>query len=290
MNITTESKKYSGKYFSPNDIECIKQLLITNPKANRAALSRLVCEQFKWFKMDGNLKEMSCRVAMINMERDKLIILPKPLHKKYPCHAHKKQTSKGNPGQPVNCAVSELSNLQIQPVERDNSGLWNELIERYHYLGYQPLSGAQIRYFVYSNEQLIALLSFGASAWTTAPRDQFIGWRKSQRESRLHQVINNARFLILPWIKVPHLASKILSMAARRVQADWLERYHYQPVLLETFVEVERFKGTCYKAANWQCLGTTTGRGKKGGHQASLPVKSVWIYPLNKHFKKILCA
>lgn len=227
---------------------------------------------------------------MISMERDKLITLPKPRHKKHSCHAYKKRTSKGDPGQAINCRITELTHLQIQPVERDKSALWNELIERYHYLGYKPLSGAQIRYFVYANDQPIALLSFGASAWTTAPRDQFIGWQKSQRESKLHQIINNARFLILPWIQVPHLASKLLSMAAKRVQADWLERYHYQPVLLETFVEVKRFKGTCYKAANWQCLGTTTGRGKKGGNQASLPVKSVWIYPLNKHFKKILCA
>lgn len=289
MSTITDQKKYSGKWFSPNDIEQIKQTISNNPQASRALLSRLVCQEFNWKKIDGNLKEMSCRVAMLSMERDDLIRLPEPLYKKHPCKHFKKRTSQGEPGQPVNCLITELSDLQFEIVDRHTSALWNELIDRYHYLGYKPLSGAQLRYFVYSNNQPVALLSFGASAWTTAPRDQFIGWQKSQRESQLHRVINNARFLILPWIKVPHLASKLLSMTAKRVQADWLERYHYKPVLLETFVEVERFKGICYKAANWQCLGTTTGRGKKGASNANIGIKSVWVYPLTRHFKKILC-
>ena len=227
---------------------------------------------------------------MLSMERDNLIHLPKPLYKKKPCKHFKKRTSQGEPSHPINCPITELMDLQFEVVDRHTSALWNELIDRYHYLGYKPLSGAQLRYFIYSNKQPVALLSFGASAWTTAPRDQFIGWQKSQRESQLHHVINNARFLILPWIKVPHLASKLLSMAAKRVQVDWLERYHYKPVLLETFVEVERFKGICYKAANWQCLGTTTGRGKKGDNKANIGIKSVWVYPLTRNFKKILCA
>jgi hypothetical protein len=290
MSIIIDQKKYSGKWFSPNDIEQIKQTISNNPLASRALLSQLVCQKLNWKKIDGNLKEMSCRVAMLSMERDNLIHLPEPLYKKQPCKQFKKRTSLGEPGQPVNCPITKLSDLQFKIVERHTSALWNELIDRYHYLGYKPLSGAQIRYFVYSNNQPVALLSFGASAWTTAPRDKFIGWTHSQRKEQLHYVINNARFLILPWVRVPHLASKLLSMAARRVQTDWLERYHYQPVLLETFVAVEQFKGTCYKAANWQCLGTTTGRGKKGSHKANIGIKSVWVYPLTRHFKKVLCA
>jgi len=290
MNTLTEPKKYSGKCFTPDDIARINQLISDHPKAHRAALSRLVCQAFNWKKINGELKEMSCRVAMLAMARDNIILLPEPRGKKYPCKVNKKRTPQGEPGQPVHCAVTELNDLTFQIVDQTHSALWNELIDRYHYLGYTPLSGAQLRYFVYSNNQPVALLSFGASAWTTAPRDQFIGWKKEQRESRLHQVINNARFLILPWIRVPHLASKLLSMAAKRVQADWLERYHYQPVLLETFVATEHFKGTCYKAANWQYLGTTTGRGKKGDKKTNIGIKSVWVYPLTRHFKKILCA
>ncbi len=290
MNTITEPKKNSGKWFTPDDIEQIKQIIIDHPKAHRAALSSLVCQAFNGNKINGDLKEMSYRVDMLGMDRDNLIRRPLPLRKKLPCNVTRKRTPDGEPGSPIHCAITELNNLQFQIVSQTNSALWYELIDRYHYLGYTPLSGAQLRYFVYTNDQPVALLSFGASAWTTAPRDQYIGWKKSQRESKLHQIINNARFLILPWIQIPHLASKLLSMAAKRVQGDWLERYHYQPVLLETFVEVKRFKGTCYKAANWECLCTTTGRGKKGGNQPSLPVKSVWIYPLNKHFKKLLCA
>ena len=289
MKTITEPKKYSGKLFTADDIGRIKQLINNHPNAHRAALSRLVCQEFNWRKVNGELKEMSCRVAMLAMYRDALIQLPKPLRKKPTCKINKKRTLEAEPGQPVQCAITELGELQFQVVDRFNSALWNELIDRYHYLGYTPLSGAQIRYFVYSNNQPVALMSFGASAWTTAPRDQFIGWKPAQRESRLHYVINNARFLILPWIRVPHLASKLLSMVAKRVQSDWLERYHYQPVLLETFVEVKRFKGTCYKAANWLCLGTTTGRGKKGSNKAHIGIKSVWIYPLTRRYKKILC-
>jgi len=289
MNTIIERKKYSGKWFSSNDIDQIRQIISTNPQASRASLSRLVCEKLNWQKIDGNLKEMSCRVAMLDMGRDGLVSLPEPRFKKLPCKNYKKRTANGEPGQPINCAITELTDFRFELVDGKSSALWNELIDRYHYLGYKPLSGAQLRYFVYINEQPAALLSFGASAWSTASRDQFIGWQKTQRESNLHLIINNARFLILPWIRVPHLASKLLSMVAKRIPSDWLERYHYQPVLLETFVEIKRFKGICYKAANWQCLGTTTGRGKKGSNQARLPIKSVWVYPLTKHFRKMLC-
>ena len=290
MKILTEPRKYSGKWFTPDDIAQINLLITEHSKAHRAALSRLVCQTFNWKKINGELKEMSCRVAMLAMHRENIIGLPEPLRKKYPSQVNKKRTPQGEPGLPIHCAVTELDELQFQIVEKANSALWNELIDRYHYLGYTPMSGAQLRYFIYSNNQTVALLSFGASAWTTAPRDKFIGWTHSQRKEQLHHVINNARFLILPWVRVPNLASKLLSMAARRVQVDWLERYHYQPVLLETFVAVEQFKGTCYKAANWQCLGTTTGRGKKGDQNANIGIKSVWVYPLTRNFTKVLCA
>ncbi len=290
MNTITIPKKYSGKWFSPDDILLINQLIANNPQASRAALSRLVCQQFDWHKQDGGLKEMSCRVAMLRMLDDNIISLPKPRVNKLPCHHFKKRTDAAEPGQPLNCAITELSGLNIDLVNRNNSALWNELIDRYHYLGYKPMPGAQLRYFVSNGDHPIALLSFGASAWKTAPRDRYIGWHDEQRKSNLHLIVNNARFLILPWIRVPHLGSKLLSMCAKRLPNDWVSRYHYRPVLLETFVQQDRFKGTCYKASNWEMLGTTTGRGKIGTNRATLPVKTVWVYPLNKHFKKILCV
>jgi len=151
------------------------------------------------------------------------------------------------------------------------------------------LPGAQLRYFVTSGETILALLGFGASAWQAAPRDAYIGWRHDQRQQHLHRVVNNARLLILPWIQSKNLASMILGMAARRLPADWEARYHYRPVLLETFVDKARFAGTAYKAANWVYVGETKGRGKLGpSGKQSVPVKDLWLYPLTKDFRSLL--
>ncbi len=172
-----------------------------------------------------------------------------------------------------------------------DSHLWNEFIDRYHYLGYNPLPGAQLRYFAKADNQVIALFGFGAAAWKTAPRDTFIGWTPEQREKNLHLVINNARFLVLPWVKSKNLASKLLSLVSKQLPNDWLKRYSYQPVLLETFVERKRFLGTSYKAANWLCVGDTKGRGKLDTkNEFKLPIKSVWVYPLVKNYASLLCS
>jgi hypothetical protein len=186
--------------------------------------------------------------------------------------------------------VHELSGLHLEVVGRQRGALWNEYIDRYHYLGYKPLPGAQLRYFATAGEQVVALLGFGAAAWMTAPRDAWIGWSAAQRERHLSGVVNNARFLILPWVRVKSLGSKLLSMAARRLPSDWEGRYGYRPVLLETFVESGRFAGTCYRAANWRWLGQTQGRGKLGDHRlGQVPIKDVWVYPLVKDCREPLC-
>ena len=180
-------------------------------------------------------------------------------------------------------------NPVLELVEKRQSAIWNEFIDRYHYLGYTALAGAQLRYFVKSNGGVVALLGFGAAAWKTAARDDYIGWSTQQRKKNLHLIVNNARFLILPWVHSKNLGSKILSLAARRVASDWQSRYNYQPCLLETFVEKKRFCGTCYKAANWICVGDTKGRGKLDvKNEYKLPVKSVWLYPLCRNFRKKL--
>jgi hypothetical protein len=169
--------------------------------------------------------------------------------------------------------------------------LWNGYIERHHYLGHQLMPGAQLRYFVRAAGHIVAALGFGASAWKVKPRDQVIGWTKDQRQRNLHLVVNNARFLILPWIHRKNLASRILALVSRRIPDDWQVRYAYRPVLLETFVEKQRFTGTCYKAANWQHLGDTQGRGKLDIlHRNAQPIKSIWIYPLTRHFQRQLCS
>jgi hypothetical protein len=243
-------KRYCGRDFSPNEQVQIRQLIEDNPDTHRAGLSRQVCRLLAWYKADGGLKEMSCRVAMLRMHEDGLICLPPPRRTKPPARKFSPTTA---------------SEPQA------------------------PLPGAQLRYFVMLDEQVVALLGFGAAAWQVAPRDKYIGWTHEQRRRHLPLIVNNARFLILPWIQSKNLASKILAMASRQLPGDWFNRYNIRPVLMETFVETERFAGTCYRAANWRTVGRTQGRGKLGPTgKLSVPVKDILLYPLARDFRKVL--
>jgi len=280
--------RYSGREFTSKELEQIRTLIKLNPTFNRTRISVEVCEMFQWIKPDGKLKDMSCRVAMLRMEKDGLIQLPPSTRTK---QAVKRIdfTSATDPQAPVICPVNQLPQLHLEKVTKATSALWNEYIQRYHYLGHSPLPGAQQRYFITIGEQVIALTGFGAAAWQTAPRDQFIGWNHEQRKANLHLIVNNARFLILPWIQSKNLASKILSLTARTLPDDWKTRYNIQPVLMESFVQKNRFSGTCYKAANWKLCGETKGRGKLGvAGKISVPIKDIWVYPLDRNFRDIL--
>lgn len=278
--------RYCGREFTDTEIDLI--ICLSTNGINRTAISRAFCEEVNWRKPDGGLKEMSCRVALLKMHREGHIILPPP---ERPDNNHlrkPKPTLFTGPGIEIVGNAGEYA-LTIEIADKTTGPLWNEYIDRYHYLGYAPLPGAQIRYFVRSDKQIVALLGFSAAAWKAAPRDNYIGWDTQKRKENLHLIVNNARFLILPWVRSKNLASRILSMAIKRIATDWYERYCYKPVLLETFVEKERFAGTCYKAANWVCAGYTKGRGKLDiRHEHKLPVKSVWLYPLRKDFKQWL--
>jgi hypothetical protein len=286
MEAPSSRKRYSGRDFGPQQIEQVRAIIRTHPEASRQQLSYRVCEAFDWRKPDGSLKDMSCRVALLRMHREGLIALPAPRHKVNPCRSFARRTAQAEPGALLEAAVHELEDLRLEVVQRSASALWNEYIDRYHYLGYKPLPGAQLRYFAYAGERLVGLLGFGAAAWKSGPRDEWIGWSREQRHRNLHGIVNNARFLIPPWIRVASLASKLLAMAARALPAHWEGRYGYRPVLLETFVESERFTATCYRAANWTCVGWTQGRGKLGDHRlGQVPVKAVWVYPLAKDFR-----
>ena len=284
--------RYCGRDFSDSDLDHIRRLIVDNTTASRARLSRLVCEWLRWRRADGRLKDMSCRVAMLRMQEDGLIRLPPPRNGNGNGRPYRRRTPEADPNLfPVFPSAGALKDLRLSIVEHPkDSHLWNEYIDRYHYLGCQPLPGAQLRYFATINGTVLALLGFGAAAWKTSPRDRFIGWSAQQRQNRLHLVVNNARFLILPWVQCKYLASRLLSMATRRLAVDWQKHYGYCPVLAETFVETPRFQGTCYKAANWTYLGETQGRGKlDAAHTACLPIKSIWVYPLVKNFRRALC-
>jgi hypothetical protein len=276
--------RYCGREFTEKEVDLVHHLIATG--INRQKLARTFCEEVNWRKPDGALKEMSCKVAFLRMHRDGHIVLPPPMK---PANNHLKKPKPTLFTGPRPDVITNAGKLTIETAEGNTSALWNEYIDRYHYLGYTPLPGAQMRYFVKSGDEVLALLGFGAAAWKCAPRDESIGWDHETRKRNLHLVVNNARFLILPWVKSKNLASRILSLCAKRIASDWYERYHYEPVLMETFVEKERFTGTCYKASNWALVGDTKGRGKLDiRHEHKAPVKSVWLYPLRKDFKEWL--
>ena len=285
-----ESVRYCGRTFSAEELEVIRGLIVSNPQLTRNALSGVVCDQLGWLRPDGRRKDMSCRVAMLRMHRDGLITLPSPRLRTGGRKPPPRLTAASAPREPLTVSDHTLHEIVLRPVDnRRDSSLWNELIERYHYLGYQPLPGAQLRYLVWCGPDLLAALGFGAAAWKVAPRDRFIGWSPQERQRNLHLIVNNARFLILPWIEARNLASRILSLAAKRLPHDWQVRYGYKPVLLETFVERDRFRGTCYRASNWISVGQTQGRGKLDRqHRHSLPVKDILLYPLQKNFRREL--
>jgi len=282
---------YCGRDFSQNDIQTIRDLMQADPTLKRSPLSRKLCELWHWVKPNGELKDMTCRVALLRIQAKGLIELAASQHPRVRSRPQFLPTPASDPQQPIHKPVHELPNLTLRLVTGNaQSRLWNEYVARYHYLGYTPMSGSQLRYNVFAGEQLVACMSFGACAWKLKERERFIGWSEEQRQRNLQLVVNNARFLVLPWIESKGLASKILSKAARQLPNDWLQRYGFRPVLLETFVEFERHRGTCYKAANWINIGRTAGRGKKSSsHKQLIPVKDIWLYPLHKKFATLLC-
>jgi hypothetical protein len=282
---------YCAREFSAGDIQTIRDLITQDQKLGRSALSRKLCQLWGWTKPNGELKDMTCRVALLRMQADGLITLPPSRIGVVRKRAQFPNTCASDAQTPIRQPVHELPRITLQVVSgKSISLLWNEYMARYHYLGYAAMSGSQIRYNVFAGEQLVACISFCACAWKLKDREKFIGWSEAQRQRNLQLVINNARFLVLPWIESKGLASKILSLAARQLPKDWRHRYGFEPVLLETFVEYGRHKGTCYKAANWVNIGRTAGRGKKStSHERLIPAKDIWLYPLRKNFATLLC-
>jgi hypothetical protein len=277
---------YSGRPFTREHLQQVRDLIAASPNANRSAISRQVCELLDWRKADGGWKEVSCRVALLRMEADGWLTLPPARRKSNNARRTPSPLLAPTPQAPQTFSLAELGPLRLEIVTKQRSAFWNASIERYHYLGYTPLVGAQMRYFAYAGERLLALFGYGASAWRLAPRDRWIGWSDAQRRAHLSRVVAQARFLILPWIRCANLASKLLGLSAARLAVDWEQRYRVRPWLLETFVDTSRYGGTCYRAANWIDLGVTQGRGKKDRGHIRLPRKQIYVYPLCRKFRK----
>ncbi len=286
--------RYCGRDFTPAELEEIRSLTASLP--TRRAIADAVCDALGWHRADGRRKDMTARVALNRMAADGLIILPPPRHGngngRHLRHAPAGQLALPIGPEPIAGSLAQIEPLQIVPVtSRAESARYNQLIREHHYLGYTPLAGAQIRYLVHARPGTVAALSFAAAAWACAPRDNWIGWDQPTRQARLHLVAGNARFLILPHVRVRNLASAVLARTARQLPADWHDRYGYAPVLLETFVDTNRFDGASYKAANWTWAGYTKGRGKLDrGHQHAQPVKDIYLYPLRPDYRDILTS
>ena len=283
-------ENWLGRRLTSGDLEMIRGAVRSAEPPLRAEIARRVCEALQWHDVQGRPKLMSCRVGLLRLHRAGLIELPAPRNGNGNGRGLVQQPTEWPAPEPVTCAAGELSGLRLEAVSgKPASRLYNGLIDRWHYLGYSALPGAQLRYLIRWDGGLLGAIGFGAAAWKVAARDDWIGWDRRTREAQLGRVLNNARFLLLPWVRVKHLASKVLALAARRVAEDFPARYGAPVVLLETFVEIPRHRGTCYRAANWRHLGETTGRGKcDRTHQAALPRKAVYAYPLTADFRSAL--
>lgn len=235
---------------------------------------------------------MSCRDMLRSLDKaGKIVLPPKIGGTRKPGTSIKIEHLKHDET-PINCSLNELQPLHIKIVsKKDDLTEFKSYLDQYHYLGFGRFIGERMAYMIYnSSGKTLACLLFGAAAWSCKDRDQFIGWNKEQRKHRLNQMTNNSRFLIFPWVKVPHLASHILSIISKRISSDWEDKYGHPICCLETFVEIDRFKGTCYKAGNWLNVGRTTGRGRNGGHhRAIVPYKDIYLYPLSKNWRITLC-
>jgi hypothetical protein len=282
--------KYQGKQITASDIEFIRRLISKNPHSSRRQISKLLCEAWDWRQANGHLKDMLCRSLLLHLDRSGYIKLPpikfrpnNPLANRKKPHRIKIDTT----------PISELpcnETIEIRQVRRTTSeDLYNSLMDQYHYLGYVYPIGEYLKYIFFIADRPIACIAFSSAVRHIKCRDTFIGWSKEKRPANLHLIAYNTRFLILPWISIYCLASQLLSQIVKRISDDWLQYYHHPVYYLETFVDTERFSGTCYKASNWIYLGNTTGRGKNDQtNKQNRSLKAVWGYPLVNNFRELL--
>jgi len=283
----------SGRVFGSGEVRQIQETVRLFSRLSRFELAQTLCEHLGWRTPKGQNKVDSCLKALRKLEA--LGLIEGPARRGYAARPREPVTlsERTDPAQPLAGSVADYEPIELEAVEqRGQRQLWNDYVARYHYLGYQRPLGAHQRYFIVSKKSeplRLGGLLFGVSAWAVAVRDEWIGWSERVRAQRLNWVVNNSRFLIFPWVRVANLASRVLGLAARRLGEDWQRRYGYRPVLLETFVDPERYRGTCYQAANWIGLGMTTGRGRldRHTHYLSSP-KLVYVYPLRADFRCLL--
>jgi len=287
--------KYRRRTVTSTDLEFIRRLISENPALSRRALSEKLCEAWNWRQANGALCAMVCRGLMLELHRTGLIELP-PVRWVNPnplAHRHAER-SKPVPvlvdQTALESTLSRIQPLGFEQVRRTaEEKLFNSLLDRYHYLGYTQPVGEHLKFVVYAQNRPIACLGWSSAPRHLGPRDRFIGWSAEARRKNIRFLAYNTRFLILPFVKVAHLASHILGCMARLVPLEWERVYGHSIHYLETFVDPGRFRGTCYRAANWQYLGLTTGLGKDSrDNKPNRSLKEVLGYPLRKDFRRLL--
>jgi len=287
-------EKFCGQTVDAEQLSEIVEIIETFPKLSRTELSNTVCELFSWKRPTGKLKSVECRQFLERLDEKGTIKLP-ACRKQYTNKGAAKvqRTGKADIQPTISTKLKRLSPILLTRVDnQEQRQLWYEYVDRYHYLGYQLPFGAQLRYFIKSGatSDILGCFQFSSPAWKMAPRDRWIGWVDDQRKANLQKIINNSRFLILPWVEVKNLASRALSLTVKSVPDDWQGCYGYRPVLMETLVDRKRFKGTCYRAANWIHVGKTTGRGRmdRDHSRQGAAVKEIYVYPLSSRFRQEL--
>lgn len=285
--------RYRGRTITRADVAQIRALLAAHPELSRRALSLKLCDLWQWRQSNGVLRDMVCRGLLLVLHRTGHIVLP-PVRAQAPPPA---STRRPPPliavdTTPLESPLDTLRPLEFRQVRRTpEDALCNSLLAQHHYLGYTRPVGAHLKYLVYAQERPIACFVWSSAPRHLGPRDRFIGWSPEIRRRHLHLIAYNPRFLILPWIAVPHLASHLLGRMATVLAGDWERIYGHPIYFLETFVDPARFRGTCYRAANWIVLGRTTGRGKADlTHRSNRSIKDVLGYPLTPHFRTRLVA
>lgn len=282
---------HRGRQVTDTDVAFIRELIASNLGASRRALSQKLCEAWGWVQPNGSLRDMVCRGLMLSLHRTGRIELPpvRGIHPN-PLTVRQRPEPAAVDRTPARCGLAELGSLEFRQVRRTaDEPLVNGLIEAHHYLGYTQPVGEHLKYLVLAGERPVACFTWSSAPRHLGPRDRFIGWPAEARRRNIRFVAYNSRFLILPWVEVPHLASHLLGRMARMLSAEW-ERVYGHPVhFAETFIDPARFRGTCYRAANWVLLGQTTGRGKDDRTmRPNRPLKDVLGYPLTRRFRELL--
>lgn len=278
------------------DLEWLRQWMGQNPGRSRRRLSQALATHWDWRNGAGQLKDMAARTLLLKLHQRGLIALPPRRQvptNRMRCSSVARESLVWDQS-PIAGVLSQLGVLTVSEVSSQAAErVWvKAALRQFHYLGFGGAVGENLQYVVRDGQgRPLACLVFGAAAWKCQGRDQFIGWSAPQRQRHLGLIVNNTRFLILPWVRAPHLASWILGRISRRLSGDWQVKYGHGLVLLETFVERERFRGTAYRAANWLAAGATTGRTRQDRHTCThAPVKDIYLYPLRRDFREVLQA